>query len=236
VSEPGLREDRLEVCEVYESIQGEGPSVGLPSVFVRLAGCNLRCCWCDTRYAWDLESTDPEVELRVFDVRELAEQVGAAVARRVVLTGGEPLRQQSALVRLVAHLPADLSLEVETNGTFLPQPELVDRVEQWNVSAKLSNSGVCVQRRVQPQALHALRDTGRAWLKLVVQTDADLREAQLLVAQLGWPRPQVLLMPLAATRKQYRDRAPRVAEACAALGFRFSPRLHLELWDGARGK
>jgi 7-carboxy-7-deazaguanine synthase len=235
VSEPEPREDRLELCEVFESIQGEGPGVGLPSVFVRLAGCNLRCCWCDTRYAWDFESAKPEVELRVFDVEQLAERIDAAVARRVVLTGGEPLRQQSALVRLVAHLPADVSLEVETNGTLLPRPELVERVEQWTVSAKLSNSGVCVQRRVQPQALHALRDTGRAWLKLVVQTDADLREAELLVAQLGWPRPRVLLMPLAATRKQYRQRAPWVAQACAKLGLRFSPRLQIELWGGARG-
>jgi 7-carboxy-7-deazaguanine synthase len=220
----------IELCELFESIQGEGPNVGEPCLFVRLSGCRLRCEWCDSRYAWEhagAESVDPTA---------LAVRIRAAGPRRLVLTGGEPLEQQPALVELLPLLPPELVLEVETNGTHPPRAELLARVAQWNVSPKLRSSGQPLAQRLAPQALQPLRDTGRAWLKLVVHTDADIEEAAELVTQLDWPAERVALMPLADTRTQYRTRAPKVAEAALALGYRFSPRLQLELWDGRRGR
>jgi len=219
----------IDLCELFESIQGEGPSAGEPCLFVRLAGCSLHCEWCDSRQAWE-----PRVA-ESLDCDALAVRIRAAGPRRVVLTGGEPLEQQPALVELLQLLPAEVVLEVETNGTQVPRPELLARVALWNVSPKLANSGLPREQRLVPAALLPLRDSGRAWLKLVVGTDADIEEAAALVTTLGWPAERVALMPLADTREQYRACAPKVAEAALAFGYRFSPRLQLELWDGRRG-
>jgi 7-carboxy-7-deazaguanine synthase len=220
----------IRVSELFESIQGEGPGAGEPCSFVRLAGCDLRCSWCDSSHAWENTGVEPRAPA------ELAVWVRAAGSRRVVITGGEPLEQQPSLTELVALLPRELPVDVETNGTIVPVPELFERVARWMVSPKLSSSGLPLERRVVADALVALRDSERAWLKLVVHTDSDIREAAALVCQLHWPQELVLLMPLAGNRVEYRERAPKVADACVALGYGFSPRLQLELWDGARGR
>ena len=225
----------LQISEVFASIQGEGPSAGAPCLFVRLAGCNLACRWCDTAYAWDWERYSESAETQRQSAEHLAARVAAAPGHRVVLTGGEPLLQQPALVALLDQLSPRVCIEVETNGSVLPRPELARRVDQWNVSPKLENSGEPAVRRLRSKALRALRDTGRAWLKLVVATPACLDEADHLVAGLQWPRDRVLLMPEARTRAELMERAPAVAEACTVRGYRFSPRLQIALWDGRRG-
>jgi 7-carboxy-7-deazaguanine synthase len=225
----------LKLSELFESIQGEGASAGEPALFVRLAHCNLDCAWCDTPYTWNWQSFDYDTEVKLTAVGELGEAIARSGARRVIVTGGEPLLQQAALAELFATLPGELTIEIETNGTLAPSDALVARVDQWNVSPKLENSGVSEQRRLRPSALGVLRDTGRAWLKLVVATDADIAEAKALVGRLGWPESRVLLMPEARTRAELAERSPAVRAACEAAGFRFSPRLHIERWDGVRG-
>lgn len=226
----------LKLSEVFESLQGEGASAGEPCVFVRLATCNLRCSWCDTRYTWDWQSYDYESEVKLESASAVSARVSSAATRRLVLTGGEPLLQQPALLELLAHIPRTVFVEVETNGTLVPRPELVERVDQWNVSPKLSNGGDAERLRIKPAALAVLRDTGRAWLKLVVRGDEDLAEAEALVGLTEWPRERVMLMPQAHGRQELAERSPAVAAACVATGYRFSPRLHLELFDGRRGR
>lgn len=225
----------LKVSEIFESLQGEGVSSGAPCIFVRLAQCNLHCAWCDTKYTWDFERYRYEDEVREQSAAEVAQIVNATTSRRLVLTGGEPLLQQRALKEFFARLAPDIAVEVETNGTILPEPAALSRVNQWNVSPKLSNAGDPEAFRIRPEALAALRDSGRAYLKLVVKDDADFAEADALVARLVWPSDRVCLMPQAADREQLRARSFAVAEAARARSYRFSSRLHLELWGGRRG-
>jgi organic radical activating enzyme len=228
--------DNLLVSEVFHSLQGEGASLGIPTAFLRLANCNLHCTWCDTKYTWDFQNFDYATEVRELSVAHVAEQLADAASKRVVITGGEPLIQQAGLVKLLAALPRDFVIEVETNGTFAPLPELVERVQQWNVSPKLSNGGDPERLRIKHEALRALRDTERAFLKLVVQTDSDVREAEDLIRALNWPKSRVFFMPQATSAEELRERSGDVAQACMTSGVRFSTRLHLELWNGGRGK
>lgn len=227
--------DWLRISEIFESIQGEGASAGTPSLFVRLATCNLRCGWCDTRYTWDWSAYRYEQEVTRVAVEEVARRVVESKGTHLVITGGEPLLQQRALERLLAALPAERYVEVETNGTLAPSATLAARVDQWNVSPKLGNSGEPRERRIVPAALDAFAATGRAWLKLVVEDDRDGEEAALLTAELGWPPARVLLMPQASTREALAERGPIVLELARARGFDVSPRLHVERWGGRRG-
>ena len=223
----------LKISEIFQSIQGEGPSAGEPATFVRLAHCNLTCTWCDTKYTWDFTQFRYEDEVSRVEVGEVVQRVRGAA--RVILTGGEPLLQQPAIAELLSAVATESVVEIETNGTILPLPELLARVDQWNVSPKLSSAGDSERRRLRATPLETLRDTGRAWLKLVIGSDADLGEADALLARSGWPRERVLFMPEARTRDELSARMPAVRAACDARGIGLSPRLHVERWDGRRG-
>lgn len=226
---------KLRVSEIFTSIQGEGPTAGEPAAFLRLALCNLRCRWCDTKYTWDFENFDYALEVHPMAPRDVLQRLEATGASRLVITGGEPLMQQRGLIELVRRAPDRWTIEVETNGTLAPDPALLARVSQWNVSPKLQNCGEPRDRRLRHDVLGALLHTGSAWLKCVVESDADVDELEVLVASLRWPRSRVLLMPQAASRSLLRERHPAVAEIARARGFGLSPRLHIEQFDGARG-
>jgi 7-carboxy-7-deazaguanine synthase len=225
----------LRISEIFESIQGEGASAGAASVFVRLATCNLRCSWCDTRYTWDWSSYQYDDEVKRLAVHDVVARVVASRAPHLVITGGEPLLQQPALVELLAELSPMRYVEVETNGTLAPARELALRVDQWNVSPKLANSGEERERRILPAPLLAFRATGRAWLKLVIESDGDAAEADALIEELEWPKERVLLMPQAASREALLERAPVVLRLARDRGVGTSPRLHVERWGGRRG-
>jgi 7-carboxy-7-deazaguanine synthase len=225
----------LRISEIFESIQGEGASAGVESVFVRLATCNLRCTWCDTRYTWDWTSYRYEDEVKRVAVHDVVARVVASRAPHLVITGGEPLLQQPALVELVGELSPMRYVEVETNGTLAPASELARRVDQWNVSPKLANSGEERARRFLPEVLLAFLATGRAWLKLVVESEDDAAEADALIDELKWPKDRVLFMPQAASREALLSRAPVVLRLAGDRGVGTSPRLHVERWGGRRG-
>ena len=235
VSPAAAREPSLKVSEVFESLQGEGATAGEPAAFLRLATCNLHCGWCDTKYTWDWNNHRYADEVETRSVASVATQLSAFAPRRLVLTGGEPLLQQTGIEGLLERLGTEWVIEVETNGTQEPSPALLARVDQWNVSAKLSNSGNRVGLRIRPAVLARLLGSGRAWLKLVVQDNADFAEAEALCRQTAWPPERVLWMPQASTRDELAEHAPRVARAAAQRGFGVSPRRHLELWGGRRG-
>ena len=128
------------------------------------------------------------------------------------------------------------SVRTNRNGTLDAGHLLMARVDQWNVSPKLASAGDPEHRRIRPGVLRALRDTGRAWLKLVIGNDDDLAEADGLLESLDWPRDRVLLMACAQTREQLRLRSRALAPHCLARRIRLSPRLHLEWFDGERGR
>jgi organic radical activating enzyme len=240
VSAPGVEADAssaevLRLSEVFDSIQGEGVNQGKPCRFVRLALCNLRCHYCDTKYTWDFERYDYDAEVREVASAELAEQLSSAPAKHVVLTGGEPLLQQRALLKVLASVPADVFVEVETNGTRVPLEPLLRRIDQWNVSPKLSSAGDAEALRIRPDALAALRDSGRAYLKLVLKTEQDRDEAEALRERFGFAKERTIFMPEASTPSELEARSPAVAAWSQALAVRFGSRLHISLWGGRRG-
>jgi 7-carboxy-7-deazaguanine synthase len=215
----------LRVSEIFTSIQGEGPSVGTPSVFVRLQGCAVGCTWCDTKYSWDARRGD-ELTLEA-----LLRRVEDAGTRNVVVTGGEPL-EHVALVPLVSGLSSlALRVEVETAGTQVPPPLPVD---QWNVSLKLAHSGVALERRLRPEAIERFRELG-AWFKFVVGDERDLDEVLAIQARHRLASERIVLMPLGMLREEQQARMPRVVDWCRRHGFRFSPRLHILIWGPRRG-
>jgi len=227
---------KLALSELFTSVQGEGPSAGEPCLFVRLAHCNLRCTWCDTRYSWDFATFNYADEVETAPTAEVAARIRASRATRLVLTGGEPLIQRTELEALLASLDPALVVEVETNGTLSPGAALLARVNQWNVSPKLANGGDPAEKRLKFATLRELAASGRAYLKLVVSTAADVVEAEELSVAAGWPRERVLLMPMAATRAELRERAPLVRAEALTRGLGYSTRLHVERWDGERGR
>ena len=127
--------------EIFESIQGEGASAGVPSTFVRLAVCNLQCSWCDTAYTWDWKEYERANQVLQISAAAVVDAVAGRRPRNVVVTGGEPLAQRHALAGLMRALREHgYRIEVETNGT-IPPGELTGLVDQWNVSPKLASSG-----------------------------------------------------------------------------------------------
>jgi 7-carboxy-7-deazaguanine synthase len=227
--------DVLRLSEVFDSLQGEGVNVGKPCRFLRLALCNLHCHYCDTKYTWDFTHFDYDREVREATCASVAEQLRAAPSGHVVVTGGEPLLQQRALAKVFEQVPAELFIEVETNGTRVPSPDLLRRVDQWNVSPKLTSAGDSEALRIRPDALSALRGSGRAYLKLVVDSERDRDEAEALRERFGFERERTLLMPQAVTPAELERRSPQVAAWSQALSVRFSSRLHVALWGGRRG-
>jgi 7-carboxy-7-deazaguanine synthase len=221
------------VAETFTSIQGEGTLAGVPSFFIRTSGCNLRCAWCDTPYtSWRPEGSRQGVD-------DLVAAAAASGCRHVVVTGGEPLLQRE-LPRLAAALTAaGHHLTVETAGTLAP--EFVCAL--LSVSPKTSNSDPTgpfrarhetVRSRLEP-LVALLRRHPEYQLKFVVRGAEDIGEVEALVRRLGAERSRVLLMPEGRSAAEVAVRAAAVAGLCLRHGFRYSPRLHLDLFGGGRG-
>ena len=223
--------------EIFHSIQGEGVSAGNSTVFLRLATCNLACTWCDTRYTWDwrnLDYADGVVEMALDEVESRVLKFGRP---RLVITGGEPLLQQAVLAPLVASLAGQgFYCEVETNGTIVPSPGMIEGIAQWNVSPKLENSGNMTRAREVPDVLSAFGHMDTAYFKFVVVAPPDVDEVAAIVARYGLASERVMLMPEGVTAEAMKKRGRWVAEACVERGFSFSPRLHILLWGDERGR
>ncbi|HSC88326.1 MAG TPA: 7-carboxy-7-deazaguanine synthase QueE [Polyangiaceae bacterium] len=233
----------LWLSERFVSLQGEGVSMGAPSAFVRLGRCNLACGFCDTPYTWDFERYVFDDEISAIEADELCAWLLENSPGRIIWTGGEPLIQQKQMVEVIRRLDASREaagaerdvLEVETNGTVRPHPELLERIDQWNVSPKLAGSGETVERRLVDRALGVFADSPRARFKFVLSDEADEREALELSDRLKLARDRVIFMPEARDASELRERSPWVAAAALRARVRFSGRLHLELYGGRRG-
>ena len=208
--------------ELFYSLQGEGVCAGTPAVFLRLAGCNLHCAWCDTKYSW---SGGVQVS-----VQDLAARLLAFPCRHYVITGGEPLLQASELEELFSLLPPDAYIEIETNGTLPPTPALAARVQQWNVSPKLPHAGN-TPTAASPAALAAFSALPGAWFKIVVQGEQDWPAIEAL----HLPAHRLILMPCAADRDSLLALLPSIADMALRHHTRLGNRLHTLLWDRAKG-
>ncbi len=223
--------------EIFHSVQGEGVTAGTPTVFLRLATCNLACTWCDTKYTWDWKRYEYDREVLAMSSQDIERRILAHDRPHLVITGGEPLLQQRELAPLAVSLHRrGFYCEVETNGTIAPSADMAGAVSQWNVSPKTAGSGNRTESRERPEALLAFREMENAYFKFVVVDNADVDEVSGLVDRYEISPHRVLLTPEGVTAEAVLERGKWVAEACVERGFRFSTRLHILLWGDERGR
>jgi 7-carboxy-7-deazaguanine synthase len=234
--------------EIFASLQGEGPSIGVPVAFVRLSRCNLACTWCDTAYTWrfaneqggdnrphrDGIAFDRKANQVTLSAEDTAQRIAALGQKRLVITGGEPLLQAPALAEMLAHLP-DIAVEIETNGTVAPPPRLDVRVDQYNVSPKLSHSGNPAALALIPERLDAWATEPRAFLKFVIAAPQDVDEVLALHRRYRFRPERVFLMAEGTDSAALRARQAWLSDLCLKHGFRMSDRLHIHLYGDTRG-
>jgi 7-carboxy-7-deazaguanine synthase len=226
----------VKIAEIFYSIQGEGALIGVPSVFIRTSGCNLRCTWCDTPYtSWSPEGEDLSID-------RIASSAARFDARHVVITGGEPMIAPEMVPLTQILRDAQFHITVETAGTVY-SPVACDLM---SISPKLSNS-VPHEReggrwaaqhdrlRYQRDVLRRLTAEYAYQLKFVVTSPGDLDEINEMRDTLGAERERIILMPEGTSPEVLRDRGLWLAEVCKTHGYRYSPRLHIDLWGNKRG-
>jgi 7-carboxy-7-deazaguanine synthase len=223
----------MKIAEIFYSVQGEGTMAGVPSVFVRVSGCNLRCAWCDTPYtSWKPEGEEMPLE-RIFDAVSRYPR-----ARHAVVTGGEPMIFPQAAELTRGLHERGLHITIETAGTVYAAVAC----DLMSISPKLANStpeGEWRERheatRIQPDVLRRLMADYEYQLKFVVSAPGNLDEISELLATLDADRSRVVLMAEGTDAAVLRERGQWLAEICKSEGFRFSPRLHVDLWGSRRG-
>ena len=222
----------MRIAELFYSLQGEGSLLGVPSVFVRSTGCNLRCSWCDTPYtSWQPEGDEIPLD-------DLIARVLAYPARHAVLTGGEPMIQPQLVPLSQALRQAGWHITIETAGTVDAPVEC----DLMSISPKLANSTPTGDWAIRHEAtrlnlpvLRTLMAKCAYQFKFVVAQPSDLTEIRSLIDSLSVDPAHVILMPEGTSADLLRDRARWIAPLCLEHGFRFSPRLHVDLWGNQRG-
>ena len=226
----------MKISEIFYSIQGEGMLTGVPSVFVRTSGCNLRCVWCDTPYtSWAPEGSDMTVE-------QILAAVQSHPAGHAVVTGGEPMIAPGIVELTQGIRQLGLHVTVETAGTVF-RPVACDLM---SISPKLENSTPHEREggkwaaqherlRYQPEVLRQLMAEYEYQLKFVVASPDDIAEIARVLEDTHADRSRVVLMAEGTTSDAIRERASWLTEICKREGFRYSPRLHIDLWGNRRG-
>jgi 7-carboxy-7-deazaguanine synthase len=228
----------MRVAEMFYSIQGEGKLSGVPSGFVRVSGCNLRCVWCDTPYAsWEPQGGEVSVS-------EILERLNEWPTRHVVITGGEPMIMPQIVPLCEALKSGNFHVTIETAAThFSPT-----RVDLASLSPKLSNStpiqreggrfaAMHDQQRLNLPVIQKFIDESPDFqIKFVVCEKSDVDEIKTVLGQLtGWSPSDVLLMPEGIDQSVLDMRSRWLGELCMREGFRFCPRLHILLFGNRRG-
>jgi 7-carboxy-7-deazaguanine synthase len=228
----------IRVNEIFgPTFQGEGPSMGQRAFFIRLAGCNLNCSWCDTPYSWDWSRYDHAAETHAMETHEVVTPVLKTDVALTVITGGEPLLQQrSGLKEVLQALrePRYMSVEIETNGTVMPRG-LGLLVNRFNVSPKLANSGIPEHKRIRPDVLEEFRRFQPSVFKFVIEDEHDLDEVDDIVGANKLPHDRVWCMPQGITAAEVAWKFRVLADAVIAHRYHFTPRLQVLAWEGQRG-
>ena len=247
VQENEAEGDGLPVNELFCSLQGEGKLSGIPSVFVRTSGCNLRCWFCDS-YHTSWEPTG--AWLSVDDIVD--EILSYEQADHVVFTGGEPMIHEESVALLDELAGYGYHTTVETNGTIYRDAA----IDLASISPKLASSTPTAerdpkgdgewadrhdQRRIDIDALSGLVDSYDSQLKFVVTGRDDVAEIESLIERVREATSttvsddDVLLMPEGMTREELDEKRNSIAELAMEYGYRYTPRLHVDLWNDAPG-
>lgn len=208
----------MRISEIFYSLQGEGISLGKPVVFLRLSGCHLRCVWCDSKFTWDLKSG------KDMSIEEIIKEIKKFPTKHLVITGGEPLIQQSGLKELLQKLP-DYYIEMETSGSL--KSHLNDYINHYNCSPKLSNSE---NKEIRFEPL----PEEKTYYKFVVSSEENLVEIKNFIKKNQIKKDHVFLMPEGTKKSEIQKRSLWLAEICKRENLRFTPRLHINIWGNKR--
>jgi len=227
----------VRIAEIFYSVQGEGRLLGMPSVFIRTTGCNLRCVWCDTPYT----SWKPQGE--EWSVREILAKVKGYPTPFVVVTGGEPLLSPKINELTQKLKKANYHITIETAATIF-KPIACDLL---SMSPKLSNSTpwkrargkfakMHEEHRLNLPVIEKFMEGHDYQLKFVVEQRRDFSEIRGILKRLkNVDSARVLLMAQGKTKRELSKRAPWIVDLCKKYGFRYAPRLHIELYGNRRG-
>jgi 7-carboxy-7-deazaguanine synthase len=219
------------------TLQGEGPSTGRCARFIRLFGCHLSCTWCDSAQTHDGTRYDLDAEHRILSIEDILSWLDTGPTELVVITGGEPLLQPRGVGRLVCAIrdrALATDIEIETSGTIAPTDVITSAVTRFNVSPKLTHSGLRRHQRIRPAVLQDLAASGKAIWKFVVQDIDDLDEIQELVT--AFDLHPVWVMPEGTDSTTVLARMRLLADPVLTRGWHLSPRLHTLLWENDRGR
>jgi len=226
----------LKISEIFYSLQGEGTNTGRPVVFLRTSHCNLACVWCDTKYTWDWDNYDYSAEVKEMSVDELISSISQYQTKHLVITGGEPMIQQRQLLPLVVEVKAmGYFVEMETNGTILPDDNLNDLIDQWNVSPKLASSSIERSAREIERCYLFFTNHSKCYFKYVINEPKDLHELEALVKKYRISANKIILLPQGNDRNEIIERGKWLSEICKEKGYILSLRLQILLWSDRRG-
>lgn len=233
--------ETLLVSELFvDTLQGEGAHIGAPASFLRLKGCTLRCSWCDTLAIWQQGARYANEE-----ILDLLESSGAVAnmqrGQHFVITGGSPLLQQHSVVHLLNQFNHRFGflpfIEMENEAVLMPCEELIQLVNCFNNSPKLSGSCEPIMRRYKPEVIYQmalLHSSRESWFKFVINNQSDWEEIERDYLPLI-PRTQIILMPQGISRAELDQSRLRVAEIAMQQCVRFADREHIILYDKKAG-
>lgn len=224
------------VNEIFgPTIQGEGPHMGQRVAFLRFAGCNLSCSWCDTPYSWDWERYDRSAESHPMTVEAIVEEINTFGVTRLVITGGEPMLQQRVIPSVASG--TGCLVDVETNGTRKPTPDVIEAVDLFNVSPKLSFAHDPEEWRLVDEAMFAFADlskTGKAVFKFVCEKTEDFVEVREICDRYGIPDAAVWIMPEGYTVDSHMEHLRLLADPIIEQGWNITTRVHVLAWETIR--
>ena len=233
----------LSVSEIFASFQGEGPRAGVPSTFVRLGGCNLACWWCDSAFTWRFNDYKPHqlgkvfdktIELEQYTSSRLWHEVSALAPRNVVITGGEPMLQQTRLIIPIDDmLTSGMTVEIETAGTISPDLPFNDQIF-YNVSPKLASSRNTKASRYKAGVLKKFLPL-KSIFKFVLAEQTEIEEVDAIVKDIVIPNSQVLLQPEGLTIERLAEVSAWLAPMAVERGYNFGTRLQIIAYGNRRG-
>ena len=235
-----IKENKINISEIFYSIQGEGFLSGVPSVFIRISGCPLRCKFCDTGYA-----ANPKAGKKL-TISQIVKQVKQYPTKYIVITGGEPFVCPN-LPQLCKALKKH-HITIETAGIkFVPGL----KCDLMSISPKLSNAYSKPSDKNLYLKIDELKKLIKNYdyqLKFVIEKASDIKELNKVLKDMtAWAkahptiakapdRSKIMLMPQARNIFEYLKRSKLVSEMCKKYGFAFSQRLHIMLWGNEKGR